>query len=298
MDDPWRILSVLGTDATLTGLFCAAKAAGVLAVAGLVALAMRRRAAATRHLVWGLGLAGALAVLPLTLALPRWRLPVLSAPAKAELPMVLSHNVDIRQADGPAVVDMRMTPSEAPAPSPSPQVSPNELNVTEAPPMVAWPLVVWGAGTLAVLVWGALGWASTWMLGRKAESVTDPVWVEAVRDAADRLGTRRGVTLLRGGPAAMPLTWGILHPVLLLPEEANLWPIDRRRAVLLHELAHVRRRDCLTQWLGLAACAAYWFNPQVWWAASRLRPSANKPATTWCCRRASGHPTMRNSSSA
>ena len=155
MDDPWRILGVLGTDATLTGLFCAAKAAGVLAVAGLVALAMRRRAAATRHLVWGLGLAGALAVLPLTLALPRWRLPVLSAPAKAELPMVLSHNVDIRQADGPAVVDIRMTPSEAPASSPSPQVSPNELNVTEAPPMVAWPLVVWGAGTLAVLVWGA-----------------------------------------------------------------------------------------------------------------------------------------------
>lgn len=153
MDDPWRILGVLGTDATLTGLFCAAKAAGVLAVAGLVALAMRRRAAATRHLVWGLGLAGALAVLPLTLALPRWRLPVLSAPAKAELPMVLSHNVDIRQADGPAVVDIRMTPSEAPASSPSPQVSPNELNVTEAPPMVAWPLVVWGAGTLAVLVW-------------------------------------------------------------------------------------------------------------------------------------------------
>ena len=59
--------------------------------------------------------------------------------------------------------------------------------------------------------------------------------------------------------------------MLLLPEEANLWPIDRRRAVLLHELAHVRRRDCLTQWLGLAACAAYWFNPLAWWAASRLR---------------------------
>jgi protocatechuate 3,4-dioxygenase beta subunit len=69
----------------------------------------------------------------------------------------------------------------------------------------------------------------------------------------------------------MPLTWGVLRPVLLLPERSAEWPEERWRAVLLHELAHVRRRDCLTHWLGLSTCAAYWFNPLVWWAASRLR---------------------------
>jgi beta-lactamase regulating signal transducer with metallopeptidase domain/protocatechuate 3,4-dioxygenase beta subunit len=268
MGDPWRILGDLGADGTVIGLACAAKATGVLAGTGLVALAMRRTAAATRHLVWGLGLAGALAVLPLALALPRWGVPVLEAPARAEPAMASSPDSEAPPPEVSAVMEMPLVRNEAVA-TPA-GVAPAGPNVSEAP-RVAWPLVVWVAGTLAVLAWGVTGWASTWWMGRKAERVTDPTWVEAAREAAERLGTRRGVRLLRGAPAAMPLTWGVLRPTLLLPGEADEWPDERRRAVLLHELAHVRRRDCLTHWLGLTACAAYWFNPLAWWAASRLR---------------------------
>ena len=165
-------------------------------------------------------------------------------------------------------MEVPVVPTEGLATTPG--VSRTETNVTEAP-RVAWWLVVWIAGTLAVVAWGLIGWASTWWMGCNAQRITNPTWVEAAREAAERLGTCRGVTLLRGGPAAMPLTWGVLRPVLLLPQEADEWPCERRRAVLLHELAHVRRRDVLTHWLGLTACAAYWFNPLAWWAASRLR---------------------------
>jgi beta-lactamase regulating signal transducer with metallopeptidase domain len=268
MSDPWRILSDLGTDAVMTGLWCAVKACVVLAVAALVALTMKRTAAATRHLVWVLGLAGALAVLPWALALPRWRMPVLRAPERPE-PAITSRLVSEGQPPGAqAVMDMPMALNNALA-VPL-QTSTFPLNLTEGTP-VAWPLLVWAAGTFAVLAWGMTGWASTWWMGRKNERITDPSWVEAARAAAERLGTRRGVTLLRGRALDMPLTWGVLRPTLLLPQEADEWPAERRRAVLLHELAHVRRRDCLTHWLGLTTCAAYWFNPLVWWAASRLR---------------------------
>ena len=109
----------LGTDGTITGLFCAAKATGVLVGAGLVARALRRRAAALRHLVWGLGLAGALAVLPLALALPRWGVPVLEAPARDEPALVSSPAADVRLSGAPVVMETAMLPAEAPATPPA-----------------------------------------------------------------------------------------------------------------------------------------------------------------------------------
>ena len=57
----------------------------------------------------------------------------------------------------------------------------------------------------------------------------------------------------------------------MLPASADEWTDDRRRAVLLHELAHVARRDCLVQRIAACACALYWPHPGVWWAAKRLR---------------------------
>ena len=72
------------------------------------------------------------------------------------------------------------------------------------------------------------------------------------------------------GPA-MPMTWGTLAPRILLPAEALSWPADRRRLVLLHELAHVARRDSLGRSAASLACALYWFHPGAWFAARRMR---------------------------
>jgi hypothetical protein len=69
----------------------------------------------------------------------------------------------------------------------------------------------------------------------------------------------------------MPQTWGTLRPAVLLPADVNDWSIQRRRVVLMHELAHVKRKDCLTQVMAQTACSFYWFNPLVWMAARRLR---------------------------
>jgi hypothetical protein len=79
------------------------------------------------------------------------------------------------------------------------------------------------------------------------------------------------VTLLRGDREAVPMTWGVLSPVVWLPPASDEWPSALRRAVLSHELAHVRRRDAATQWLANAVVAVHWFNPLVWVAVRALR---------------------------
>src|SRR2546426_9503969 len=92
-----------------------------------------------------------------------------------------------------------------------------------------------------------------------------------VRVLGAELGLARPVTLLRAPSPAMPMTWGFRQPVILLPADADHWSAARRHDVLLHELAHVKRHDVLTQLVARIVCATYWFHPLVWLAATRLR---------------------------
>ena len=152
-----------------------------------------------------------------------------------------------------ASTEIRVTPPHAVRPAAAPagrKLAPK--------PAVEWAPPVWLLGAVLVLSRFLVGTARVWRKTRAAR----PMHVQGI-DA--------DVRALDRGPGAMPMTWGVLRPVVLLPSEAAEWPAERLRAVLLHELAHVERRDCLTLAMAELAVALYWFHPLAWWAASRMR---------------------------
>ena len=136
-------------------------------------------------------------------------------------------------------------------------------------------LVAWLAGVLFVLGRLALGMLRVRQAGLRARPLTGGMAAEVLPALAAWSGVTRRVTLLEGEDGrTMPLTWGVLRPRILLPAAHREWPAARLKAVLLHELAHVRRLDCLAQVAAEAACALHWFNPLAWMAARQLRLEA------------------------
>ncbi len=242
------------------------KATFVLATVGLLGVLLRRASATTRHLVWSLAL-GALLVLPvLAWLLPVWRVPVLPAPNVTPV-VVLAPETEF--FDTPFVVA-----GEAPALAASP-VPPTAIAAPVAAAL-SWNwfgvvLAVWFVGVLIVLCRLALGMLRMRRITYEAECLTNYHWSAMMSRLRAQIDLPTHISLYASEEISMPVTWGIWRPMILLPAESAHWSGEWRRIVLLHELAHIKRRDCLTQMIANWACALYWFHPLVWFAAKRLR---------------------------
>lgn len=136
-----------------------------------------------------------------------------------------------------------------------------------APSIAALLLVVWGTGVAFLLGRFATHLVRVWSVTRRAEPVSgSPLGAEA--DAARaRLGIRRAVRVRTCTEIEIPMTWGVWHPVVLLPASADRWPTTVRRTVLRHELAHARRADYLGLLLLELCRIVHWPNPLAWWLA-------------------------------
>jgi beta-lactamase regulating signal transducer with metallopeptidase domain len=115
-----------------------------------------------------------------------------------------------------------------------------------------WPMVlaaIWALGILAMAIRTVGGLIVMARIRRRSLYFRNEVRIAAV---------------------STPLTCGVLRPVILLPEAARDWDDLRLRAVLLHESAHVRRRDCLAKYIAQGSRAFLWWNPLAWMLVARL----------------------------
>ena len=127
-------------------------------------------------------------------------------------------------------------------------------------------LVVLAAGILLRLLWLALGLARLRRL-RNAALMDRPVLVDA--DLQPALGTHAEI---RYAPhLQQPVTFGIRRPLVLLPGSMRNHPPEIQRAVIGHELLHVKRRDWAWLIVEEIAVCLFWFHPASWWLASRIQ---------------------------
>ena len=237
----------------------------VLAAAFLATALMRRSSASARHLVWLAALA-ALLLLPLARqVVPEWRVLPAAPAALVAIPAMAVDAPPVAPSTPAGAADR----SDAAGGHPRTETHPPAARLPIDGPRAA--LLLWASVSALLLfrlLWGVL--RIRW-IERRATELTDEEWVRTTDSLSRRLRLGRIVRLLRHDAARVPMTWGLFAPVVLLPEEADGWDAERRRVVLAHELAHVRRWDALTQWVGHLATALFWFHPLVWVAAHRLR---------------------------
>jgi beta-lactamase regulating signal transducer with metallopeptidase domain/HEAT repeat protein len=266
----------------------AVKGTLLLIIAVILNFALRRASAASRHLVWSLALASLLALPLLSFGLPSWRLALLPGSLAKALPEAvtdspepftfaplasapLPQGVETGEPGKSATVKQQAQTSAASLSQSPASEPPSEQTNSKPMSWASLALILWMTGALLILLRLLIGTASVWWMAQRARKITDGEWARLTESLASKVGLGRPVTLLKSRRITMPVTCGLVRSAILLPADADDWPDERRHVVLLHELAHVKRRDCLTQMLAQIACALYWFNPLIWAAARQLR---------------------------
>jgi membrane fusion protein, multidrug efflux system len=262
-----------------TGFDVTCRATVVLLLAALVTLALRRSSAALRHLIWSTAIVGVL-VMPILVAIAplRFHLPTAMAPAKFEQAATTSSSdraasspvasVDSREPDVRSNIPAQFTTGEA-----HPRAITSESAPTHPRVSLHWrtvAAVTWLVGALIGLLPLIMGTISLHRLRRNSQPLSGVAADELAQLAKSLVGNRFVMGLL-SHERRMPMTWGTLQPVIVFPADFADWSPERRRLVMLHELAHVRRCDSLFQILAQAMRAWHWFNPLAWWALRQIR---------------------------
>jgi beta-lactamase regulating signal transducer with metallopeptidase domain len=217
-----------------------------------------RSSAATRHFIWACAIAIAV-LLPLaTIVTPRW-----SVATPAPLARLAS------------AARTEAAPSTIPSVAATERIGVNagekakDRRPSGLTPWIiaAW---IWIAGAVVVFCYALMGHFAAWRLYRTTRRIED-AWIQSTEQLTREAGLSSPLCVVESAAISAPVVLHLWRPIIVMPEAAGRWSRARIRAVLLHEFAHIKRNDLHMQSLAQFACAVYWFNPLVWFAAHQLR---------------------------
>ena len=132
-----------------------------------------------------------------------------------------------------------------------------------------WIAVGWAGIGLLLLVRLILGIGAVWHTSARSDDFS-----RSIKQLRPDWNQHVGIRL--SNRITVPMVWGIFRPIILLPTDVTNWQAERLRAVLLHELAHIKRQGWAIQTIAQITCAVYWFNPLVWFVSHQIRIEAEQ----------------------
>jgi beta-lactamase regulating signal transducer with metallopeptidase domain len=246
-----------------------------LAVGLVIALLRRHLSPAWRHGLWLLVLLRFVVPDLGTSSLSMNRLTAKPSTISAQVPE-WQVNTSMPEPAEDFVVQAVTAPSPAPAPA--------EVNLPNTPAPEPWTLwqkltLVWLVGVAVVFgVMLLLHLRLLWRLRRDASKPSSPI-IALLQTACSLAGIHTMPRLIVTDAVRAPALFGIIRPAILLPHElAATAESASLKLILLHELAHLQRRDLWAQIIASLIIALHWFNPIVWWAGRRMRAEAEMAA--------------------
>ncbi len=133
-------------------------------------------------------------------------------------------------------------------------------------------VVIWAVGLLLFSLRPMLGWWALRRLKTRGLSAVPESIAAMGQSLAKRMGITRRIQVLQSLFAKTPLLVGYVQPVILLPISVVAGiPASQLEAILIHELAHVRRHDFLVNLLQTLVETVFFYHPAVWFLSSRIR---------------------------
>ncbi|PHN07639.1 M56 family metallopeptidase [Flavilitoribacter nigricans] len=140
-------------------------------------------------------------------------------------------------------------------------------------------VLLWGMGAIFMGLRLAGSWWYMHRVSRRGLVPLDAFWGQRFNHMLQRMGIRRPVRIYFSRLVEEPLTFGHLRPLILFPLAlVNQLSVEQVEAILLHELAHIRRWDYLVNWLQSILELLFFFHPAVWWLSGEVRK-----AREHCC---------------
>ena len=130
----------------------------------------------------------------------------------------------------------------------------------------------WLLGVTLVYLYRIWGWAALRQLRSRGVCACPLLWQARLDVLASRLRLARAVVLLESAMTEIPITFGALRPLVLMPIGLlAALPVEQVEAILLHELAHIRRHDYLVNLMQTLVEGLLFYHPAIWWISHVIR---------------------------